>query len=289
MPVQFDNFDEAKISSLKNHLRVAAGKNQPKPYEIYVDGMKAVPKTVEPGEFDSYENFLTEYTERIKVVIYDSATSNRNDQYVFVMKARNRQEAIDASLNGFGQGFSTSSPNYQKEREESLKKDWDMDILKKEKADLEKKVTDAEEYIGELQKQLTEAKENGKRIGGIHMGELLSVALEGLARRNTHIIARIPGAEGLAGLIDNDNQQKQNGTLANTEGEATFKKKNDPQLSEQEQALRGLLVRLQHSFSAAELDQLMLIMDALANDKTRLPLVAELLEEEQEEEQETNH
>src|SRR6478736_2825254 len=100
MPIQFDKFDQNKVDSLKNHLKMMAEKEKAKFYEIYVDNLKAVPKTDEPAEFDSFEDYLTADSEQVKIVIYNTSSSPRNDQYVFLLKARNRDEATTLGLSG---------------------------------------------------------------------------------------------------------------------------------------------------------------------------------------------
>lgn len=289
MPVQFDSFDQGKVDRLKNHLVTMAAKNQPKPYEIFVDGMKAVPKTDEPNEFDGYENYLAHDSEQVKICIYNSPNAQRNDQYVFMLKARNRQEAMEAAMNGVGQGFTLEAVNdlrtNQSQHQRTL---WDMELLKKENDALKKQLAEAEEYGNTLTTTLEAAKSNGNKIGGIHWGEVFSVALEGIARRNTHLIAQIPGAAGLAGVIEKDNLRS--AETFSPENEATFKKKSEEPISEQEQALRDLVRQMQHSFNGQELDQVMLILDSLCRDKSQLQTVVELLEEEPEQPtQENNH
>ena len=90
MPIQFDKFEQSKIDRLKNHLSTLADKNKAKFYEIIVDGLKAVPKTDEISDFDAYEDYITKDTEQIKIVIYNTALSPRNDQYVFILQAKDK-------------------------------------------------------------------------------------------------------------------------------------------------------------------------------------------------------
>src|SRR3954466_10428259 len=81
MPIQFDKFDQQKVDNLKTHLDSSAKKGTPKTYEIHVDGVKAVMKTDDPNEFYNYEAYMKEDTNEIKVIIYGSNNSPRNDQY----------------------------------------------------------------------------------------------------------------------------------------------------------------------------------------------------------------
>lgn len=49
MAITNDNFDQLKIDKLKYFLEDMAQKNQPRPYEIFVDTLKVVPKTEDLG------------------------------------------------------------------------------------------------------------------------------------------------------------------------------------------------------------------------------------------------
>src|ERR1035437_5436296 len=208
MPIQFDNFDQQKIDRLKNHLVAMAAKNNAKQYEIFVDALKAVPKTDEPSEFDGYEDYMTPDTEQIKIIIYNTAASPRNDQYVFLLKARNREEATSLGLNGMPvKTFSRNSASEWRETQErKTAESLEILSLKKQNAELLRELAESEEYADQLAAAVEAAKENGNKIGGVHWGEVVSVALEGLVRRNTHIIAQFPAAAGLAGIIEKDNK-----------------------------------------------------------------------------------
>src|SRR5690349_5580090 len=100
MPIQFDFFDQQKVDRLKNHLVAMAAKQNPKFYEIFVDSLTAVPKTDEPNEFEGYEDYMSPDTKEIKIKIYNSGSSPRNDQYVFSLKAKDREEALREGVNG---------------------------------------------------------------------------------------------------------------------------------------------------------------------------------------------
>lgn len=279
MPIQFDKFDQSKIDRLKDHLVSMAVRGSAKSYEIYVDGLKAVPKTEEPNDFDAYENYIQYDTEEIKIVIYNSNASPRNDQYVFMKNAKNRQEAVDLSLSGFGQeSYSKQSLEQIRQKQISTERSlWEMEQIKKENEDLKQQLEEAEQYAEKLEQTIEQAKANGNKIGGIHWGEIAGVALEGIVRRNTKLIAEIPGGAALAGLIEADNAKT---TSPEPVTEATFKRKEEvPPMSEHETVLREVILQLQERFTEPELDKVMEILDALADDKSMLDKVAQLLEQ----------
>ena len=282
MPIQFDNFDQQKIDRLKNHLVAMAAKNNAKQYEIFVDALKAVPKTDEPSEFDGYEDYMTPDTEQIKIIIYNTAASPRNDQYVFLLKARNREEATSLGLNGMPvKTFSRNSASEWRETQErKTAESLEILSLKKQNAELLRELAESEEYADQLAAAVEAAKENGNKIGGVHWGEVVSVALEGLVRRNTHIIAQFPAAAGLAGIIEKDNKHIE---APQENAEVSFKKKedvvNEPALSAAEKKFLELFHELQKFFDESEIGQVIEILDALSKDKTQLQPVLELVQE----------
>lgn len=292
MPIQFDNFDQQKVDRLKNHLSAMAEKGKAKHYEIFVDGLKAVPKTDEPSEFDGYENYMTVDTEQIKIIIYNTSASPRNDQYVFLVKARSREEATNIGLNGFPvKSFSRNSMSEWRETQNNKTAEaMEIAVLKKENAELRRELMESEEYADQLASAVEAAKANGNKIGGVHWGDVVSVALEGLVRRNTHLIAQIPAVSGLAGLIEKDNNREE---TPQENAEVSFKKKetastttaNVPVLTDEEKQFIALFRELEKLFTQDEMGQVMQILDVLSKDKSQLQPVAELLSEGEEEEE----
>ncbi len=293
MPIQFDNFDQQKVDRLKSHLAAMAEKGNAKHYEIFVDGLKAVPKTDEPSEFDGYENYMTIDTEQIRIIIYNSSSSPRNDQYVFMLKARNRDEANHIGLNGFEVKSYSKNSLTEWRQQQNIKTAEQMEIaaLKRENNELRNELQEADEYADKLATAVEAAKANGNKIGGVHWGDVISVALEGLVRRNTHIIAQIPAVSGLAGIIEKDNNRID---TPQENAEVSFKKKESsntftntaPAFTEQEQAFIRLMRELEKLYTEEEMGQVMMILDALSKDKSQLQPVAELLSETEEEQEE---
>lgn len=288
MPIQFDNFDQQKVDRLKNHLVAMAGKGKAKHYEIFVDALRAVPKTDEPSEFDGYEDYMTPDTEQIKICIYNTALSPRNDQYVFVVKARNRDEATHLGLSGTpAKSFSRNSMSEWRENmERKDAQSMEISTLKKENAELRRELAESEEYADQLAAAVEAAKANGNKIGGVHIGEVLSVALEGLVRRNTHLIAQIPAVSGLAGLIEKDNNKT--AELPQENKEVSFKKKeavfSEPALTQQEKEFISLFQELQKLFTPDEITQIIELLDEMSKDKSMLVDVLEYISGEESEE-----
>lgn len=281
MPIQFDNFDQQKLDRLKNHLVSMAAKRTAKFYEIFVDTLKAVPKTDEPNEFEGYEDYMTPDSEQIKIVIYNSGSSPRNDQYVFVLNAKNREEALLQGLSGMpNKSLSRTSMMDLKERfDKNAVNIMEIQKLRKEIEMLNDELDEKDEEIEQLNEVIEVAKANGNKIAGINISDIVSVALESMVRRNTHLLAQIPAAQGLAGLIDKDTQRMNNPT-PQIETEATFKKKDptqSPALSEQEKEFVNFFHNLQQHFSPEEFSQAMSILECLSRNKAHIQTVLDLI------------
>ena len=114
------------------------------------------------------------------------------------------------------------------------------------------------------------------------MGELASIALEGIVRRNPQFISKLPGGETLAGIIEQDNMEKQNKqhTVAVPEGEASFQKRTvvaDEQ-SEDQKRYAAYLSHLEQVFNEQQLADVMQIIQKLAELPTQVEPVKQLLQ-----------
>lgn len=285
MPIQFDKFDQQKIDRIKTHLETQAGKGSAKFFEIYVDSLKAVQKTDEPKEFDGYENYMTSGTNEIKIVIYNSGVSPRNDQFVFSLKAKNSQEALENGLDGLS--FKSLSKGelleLKEKREAQLAESLEIQNLEKEIDGLNKELDEKVEYIRQLEQGLEKAKANGGKIGGLKVSELLSDALDGFVRKNTSLIAQIPGLDGFANMIEKDTAAKQSPRVPEPESEVSFKKKSTTtdttSLNEQEKQLMGLFKEMQKHFTEEEMTKVIEILDRLSRDKDKIQTILELLKD----------
>src|SRR5262245_44298334 len=137
MPVTNDKYDQLKIDKLKYFLQEMAAKGSPKPYEIFVDNLKVVPKTEDPKDFDTYEYYMNEDTEKVLILIYNSALSPRNDQYCY-----NLQKAkLENPLSGLGE-----IENIIQEKLSARDREHELNRLKDELEETKKQLEESEEY-----------------------------------------------------------------------------------------------------------------------------------------------
>ena len=261
MPVTNDKFDQLKIDKLKHFLEDMASKGQAKPYEIFVDNLKVVPKTEDPKDFDSYEFYMNEDTEKIRILIYNSNLSPRNDQYCFYVQ-QNKQEK---PLNGLG-----DLDGIIQEKLNARDKEYELNRLKEELEETKQQLEESEEYADKLEQQLEEAKSNKYKLGKLDLIDFGTVVLGRLAEKNSDLLSKI-GLEGLG------NNQKQI-AASEPETEASFQKKTEnSNITPEQQQYLPVLQQLDQAFDKPHLEIVMLILGRLSEEPETLNSVAELL------------
>lgn len=270
MPVTTDNYDQLKIDKLKHYLDAQAEKGLPKPFEIFVDNLKVVAKTDDPSEFDSYEFYMNEDTEKVRILIYNSNLSPRNDQYCFLVQ----KNVGGKSLNGLGE-----IESIVQEKLAARDREYEMNRLREELDTTKQELEETEEYAEKLEKEIQQLKENKFKLGNIHIGELASVAMESLIRRNPQFLTKLPGGEALAGIIVQDNQDQQARMLqqkAEPEAEATFKRKEEStqQVSEEELRQLHFINQILDHFDEQQVNVFNVLLAKLAEEPTKLKEVA---------------
>jgi hypothetical protein len=274
MAITSETYDQLKIDKLKLYLQTQADRNAARFYEIYVDNLKAVHKTNDIQEFDSYEDYMTEDTERIRILVYTTSSSSpRNDQYVYRMKKQEEQKTIvqQRGLSGI------ELENRMEEKLQTHRERWEHEALVKELEETKQQLKESEEYAEKLAAELQEYRGKKLHWGNVNLGELASVVVEGIVRRNPQMVAKLPGGEALAGIIEQDNKER--GTTTPTqETEVSFKKKSDaPELSEEEKGYLNFMRGIAESFDDEEIVILTQVITKLEEDTTQLKPVAELL------------
>jgi hypothetical protein len=279
-----EKYDLVKIERLKHYLESAYEKGKPKFYEVFVDNLKAVDKTSDPEAFDEYLVYMGEDTRMVKVLIYTS-TENcpRNDKFIYTVTSpdKERDERERQELSGI-------------EREKMQ-----TELLKKDLEKMREELDDAESYIEDLEKKLEETR-NSKVTAKENLGEVVSMALEGMLRRNTHLLNGIPMlGQGLAGIVEQDNRRLEeahnNSSTAIEERKATFKRVSNDEdvatfkpkqtVSKEDQETLNYFQTLRQAFSEPELLQVLDIISMLSSQRESIPSVLELLKEESEDEE----
>lgn len=262
MSIHSSKYDSGKIAMLKQLLENNARNGRPTEYEIKVDELKAVPRTNDPAQFDSYEDFFSPETRTIIITLFEGQGKS-SDKHIFSINGQQAQAEPAPTLSGIDIDKKVD------EKVGAVKKQMEYEKVVEENKELKEQVADAEEFIEKLEKALELEKQGRLKIKGIHVGEIASVAAESLIRRNPHWVAKVPGMEGLAGFIEEDTQKKD--LASGEQSEATFSKKNpNEELSEEEENLLGALRELQEVFDEDELSDIADLVRLLMKKKQAL-------------------
>lgn len=266
-----ETYQPHKIEIIKRMLEKQSAKSIPMAYEIFVDNFKVVIKTTDITEFDSYEDVVTNETKYIRINIFNSlADTIGHTKYVFEVENKKKEtgslgELVDIS--------SKIKESIATERER-----WDKEQLTKELDKTKQELQEAEDYIDELQAQLEKSKTKANHWGKLDLGMLAGSALEGVVRKNPQWLSKVPGLEGLAGVIDKENKEGIKNQTTTEETEVTFSKKTgENSLTEEEQNYIAFGKQLAENFEDAEIMILDKIITALSKDTSKLKIIAELL------------
>lgn len=271
-------YDLVKIEKLKHFLESCQQNGKPKFYEIFVDNLKVVDKTNDPTVFDDYLIYVGDDTRMMKVLIYTS-TENcpRNDKFLFTFKDPSQEKQLkDAQeLNGIEVQHRIETA-LQSERERMQ-----TEQLKQSLEQTKQTLLEAEDYIGQLEDQL-EANNNKKNSWKeVQLGNVASIAIEAIVKRNPQLVEKIPLLGSLSGILGDDASlaTASTNTPANEqpEGTASFSKKkddNNPNISSEDLEFLKLL---KTSFSQAQVTHVFEIILGLANHPEQIPIIHELI------------
>ena len=265
MPLIEEKFDQHKVDSLKRYLQKEAEKNRKKDYEILVDGFKIVSRTENIEEFEDYEQELKPATRNISILIYDGLNTNRNTRYSFLLQ--NETSAGHKGLNG-----TEDLGGIIKEKLDARDKEHETTRLKEKLEETQQLLDEAEEYGDILEQKIKdlEAGEHKKLVG---LGDVAGLLFNGWLKQNPKLMAKIPGGDALAGLLDLPGT---NPAPVSEETTATFEKKATA-ADANEQEWLVFRNQMQSGFKEEQLNTVFGIVGKLSQQPEHIPTVAQLL------------
>jgi len=275
-------YNDVKLSQFKMWLHDMVDKGEGKYIEVYVDDVKVVPRTNRIEAIDDHKVYLDDSTETIKIFTYNTENSNRYQQFTFyIEKKKSIEHPIQNHTQQVQQPQGLSGIELENRINQSLAQErerWQNDLMKRDYETCQKKLTEAEDYIEELEEKLNVYKSKKLHLGDVNLGEVASIVLEGMVKRNPHWVAKLPGGDALAGLIAKE--ATENGTAEVIESEVVFKKKTPVEdgMSEEMKAQLGFLKQLESHFNQEQLDKIMLILQSFVEEPKNIETVFELLE-----------
>jgi hypothetical protein len=259
MSVNKMSYNSEKVALLKQLLVNSKENGKPIDYEIRVDGMRAVPRTNDPEQFDRHEDFIDADTSSVTILLYEGASRN-NNRHIFLMKDEPKSEPKNKPLSG------VEVDKMVNERVEEIKQQMKYDQLKKENQEQKEELKEAYGTVDKLRKMIGDM-QNQKGIDSLNWGKVAGAAAEAIIRNNPHIIARIPGGEALAGIIVEDNKkQEQSASEPQKETEATFSKKpadTEPPLTDDEKKYRQIMQYWEENLDQEQINHVTDIINTL--------------------------
>jgi len=255
-----EKYEQKKIDNLVHYLRLYSQKGQPIDYEILVDGFKAVRRTNDPDMFSMFENFVTADTRSIEILLF-TGSSNNNEKRIFYFGEEQKE-----GLSGLEVKSIVDDQVQQKLREREYEE------LRSENKNLKQHIADLESEVDELEKNNAKLEMKQSPLNSF-LGDVGSSLVESFIKRNPKLMASFPGGEALAGLLSPGDTEVAEESAP--ESEVSFKVKSNyhPSVSEDDQAAIQFVNQLRSQFSKGEFDKILLILQTLADDKSKIDLI----------------
>jgi hypothetical protein len=268
--IQTTKYTPQKINKLKEYLDRSKEMDKPIEYEIFVDGLKAVPRTSKPEAFDLHETFVDADTCNIEIIFY-RGSSNHNDRHIFTFK----EEAKHQSLDGLG-----DIETRIKDALTKAEKEHELKSLLKENDELKDQINDLIDEINNLEANVKVLEEKQSPLNGI-LGGFGANLVESLILKNPKLLSAIPGGQALAGFIEPAEKQSEP-PVNEPEIEVSFKptgeKATPPPVNEAEKALTMFVKQLLTVFTKAEFERIMVVLNAFNQNKALIEEVITSLE-----------
>jgi hypothetical protein len=264
-------YSEEEMELFKNILENATKRSKPKFYEILVDGLKAVERTSDVEDFDTYLNFVKENSRQIEVRMFYSANSPKFEKHSLLIGAA-PIETKSMELSGI-EIQNRITQGIQAEREK-----WEKEDLKKQLQEEKDSYADLEKYVADLETQITQLRSAKNTLGGFDMGELAGSALTAFLKNNVHAIEKLTGAKGLAGAVLSENNSTPIAT-SNHSSEVEFSENNSAvTLSEDDQQSLLFVNHLKGKFDEINWKKVMEIVQQLGTYPAKIDTIHELLQ-----------
>lgn len=273
-------YSEEQMELLKTILKNAAKKSTPKFYEILVDTLKAVEKTNDVEEFDSYLNFINTSSRQVEVRFFYSQHSPKYEKHLLFISNTPPPPIETKSVELSGVEIQNRITETITAEREKWERDAEQKELKKELKEKEDTIKENEKYIGELEQTVIELRQQRNTFKGIHLGEIAGAGFEYLLRNNAKLLEKYPLTKGLAGIIAQSNEEQKAQLHAPTENAEVQFSSNDhaATISEEDQQHVAFLKQLQGVFKEEEIKDLFAIIDVFSKDHSQLKTVKELLQ-----------
>ena len=275
--MNFDSIQKyipSRVDALRDSLKLDTEAGKPRYYEIRLDDLSVVPRCNDFSKFESYKNDFFDEAKTLDIFIYSTHPDNfKGKKHRFILKEEvatpMKQELSGAEVHAqINAAITLERERFVAERTK--------EELEKTKAELK----EAEEHIKKIEAENLVFKGKKMLWGNVNLAEALGLITESVLRRNTHVIAKLPGGKALAGVIEQDNKESGFQLKDVEDANVTFEKTNSDKqnLTEDQQKFLQIMAALEETFDDNELLLVMQILNRLLTKTTDLKTIAELLE-----------
>jgi hypothetical protein len=219
-----------------------------------------------------FENFILPQTQSMQILLY-TGSSNNNDKYIFTFTDQVTEDKSGTSLSGL------DIDKRIEERLEKEKRSWEFEQLKKEYDQLLDERNGLVKEVNEINARYEDMLSRQSPLNGL-LGEVGSAMLESFVRRNPKTLSSITGNAQISGLLEQDSKEREK-LLQQPDAEVSFKSKSENKqegYTEEEKQALAFVSQLNTHFTKEEMDKVGLILHYLADDKSRIDTVLDLLQ-----------
>ncbi|MBT1699481.1 hypothetical protein KK083_21465 [Fulvivirgaceae bacterium PWU4] len=260
-------YDPAQVQRLADLVRIYHDRGQPFDYEILIDGLKVVRRTNDPDMFFIFENFITPDSKALEVLFY-VGSSNVNEKRMFVFGDVPDEKEVGLS----GVEVDARVREGVKEGIETHKKEWQYLQAQKENESLKQQVADLEKQVRRMETEKRELLDSQSPLQEF-LGQAGASFVESFLKRNPQVLKSIPGGEALAGLIDNSKTGTEPPETFSDSSVSFQAKSETPALSEEDRTAITFVNQLKAKFAKDEFDKVLVILQTLADDKSKIELI----------------
>ncbi|MEM6268339.1 MAG: hypothetical protein AAF998_02825 [Bacteroidota bacterium] len=274
-------FSNHQLEILEKKIQDDYLRDEPCRYEVRVDGVAVIEETTDPDRFGNLTDFVQmSSTQEVQVKIW-KGKSQYSDIHLLHLERNKPQNGASGSQSLEGLENKMQHDFDRKLRMKEM--EWDHRLLKEKYDDLKGDHDELLEYADKIEEELKDLKAKKLHVGDVSLLEVGGIFLEGFVRRNPQMLARLPGGQALAGIIEHDNRQRamemqrQMHAPQSPAPEMTFEPADESGPGG-DPANADLLFRLRSAFpTETEFNQVMLLLDGLAENPELLPVAIGLI------------
>lgn len=269
-------YEQFEVDNIKRMLEERANDDTPLFFDVKVDDYLVIHATNKLERFDSLYNFINEKSKILTISIFSNPNGGPRVYHIFFMNGL----PAEKTLNGKEELDKIVSDKIQ-----SFKDQTAMERLQEKLVETQQRLEEAEAYSDSLQAQLEALRAQPNHFGGLDLGKLAGSAVKEIALHYPKVLEKVPVLNGIARVIQEDDQVRPKVDNPSFEGEVSFKAKNsspgeskeDSEMNENIAFAKQLGQFISENFEEEQIPTLAAVIEALGEDTSQLIPVAQLL------------